>query len=273
MKKTALLALLIFGSIQTSFTQTVETTKDTLVNVLSNMDKAFEKKVIDITNKAKALQPNDNAGMEKLYKEYSAMTTARKQERIDFIKKNPSSHSIFLKLPEILQEFDRDDAKALYQNLPSAFKQEPVGKQLYQELYTNDTALVIVHPDKDGKQLSLASYRGKYVLVDFWASWCGPCMREVPTLVSAYASYKNKGFEIFGISLDNDKNRWLNAISTNNMNWVQTSDLNYWNNAIAKQYGIRSIPASFLLDKDGKIIAKDLRGDELLIKLEKILGK
>jgi thiol-disulfide isomerase/thioredoxin len=269
MKKVVLL-LLLLGCFYSLQAQSEGASKDTLVKVLMNMEQSFEKKVAGLNDKAKALQPNDNAEMEKLYKEYSAMSYAFKQERIDFIKKNPDSYSIFQMLPDIIKEYDMDDSKAIYKKLPTAFKEEPIGKRLFQELFTNDTALVIVHPDKEGKQVNLTSYRGRYVLVDFWASWCGPCMREIPTLVSAYAKYKSKGFEIFGISLDNDKTRWLNAIATNNMNWVQTSDLNYWNNAVAIQYGIRSIPASFLLDKDGKIIAKNLRGDELLMKLEKL---
>jgi len=123
--------------------------------------------------------------------------------------------------------------------------------------------------DPDGKPVNLSDLKGKYVLVDFWASWCGPCRQENPNVVKTYQKYKNKNFTILGVSLDRDKDKWLEAIQKDNLTWTHVSDLKYWDNEVAVKYGIKSIPANLLLDKKGKIIGKNLRGD----KLEEALAK
>jgi thiol-disulfide isomerase/thioredoxin len=126
----------------------------------------------------------------------------------------------------------------------------------------------------DGKTLSLKSVRGKYVLVDFWASWCGPCRQENPNVVKAYNQFKDKGkgFTVFSVSLDDDKDRWTKAIAADGLLWPNhVSDLKKWNNAAAAAYGVQSIPQSFLLDPNGKIIAKNLRGPALEAKLAEVL--
>jgi thiol-disulfide isomerase/thioredoxin len=122
----------------------------------------------------------------------------------------------------------------------------------------------------EGPNLALSSLRGKYVLIDFWASWCGPCRRENPNVVKTYAAYKDKGFEIFGVSLDQSREAWLKAIETDKLVWKHVSDLQYWSSAGAQAYQVNSIPQTFLLDPDGRIIAKGLRGaalDQYLAKL------
>jgi peroxiredoxin len=118
---------------------------------------------------------------------------------------------------------------------------------------------------------SLSSLRGKYVLIDFWASWCGPCRKENPNVVRMYYKFKDKGFDIFGVSLDQEKTAWVNAIEKDGLPWHHVSDLQHWNSAAAAAYGVQGIPATFLLDKEGKVIAKYLRGEELEKKLEEIL--
>jgi len=125
--------------------------------------------------------------------------------------------------------------------------------------------------DPEGKPVSLSSLRGKYVLIDFWASWCGPCRRENPNVVAAFNEFKDKNFTILGVSLDQDRDRWLQAIKADNLNWTQVSDLAYWNNAAAKQYQVTGIPQNFLLDPNGRIIGKNLRGEELHQKLSEVL--
>jgi peroxiredoxin len=117
--------------------------------------------------------------------------------------------------------------------------------------------------DANGKSISLSSLRGKYVLVDFWASWCGPCRAENPNVLKAFNTYKDKNFTVLGVSLDQDKSKWLEAVKKDGLAWTQVSDLKYWNNEVAVQFGIQSIPANFLLNPAGVVIAKDVRGEEL----------
>ncbi len=142
---------------------------------------------------------------------------------------------------------------------------------------TQSTAIGAAAPEieqisPEGKKIKLSDYRGKYVLLDFWAAWCGPCRRENPNLVKAYTNYKNKGFEIFQVSLDKTHDAWTGAIKADKLDWVHVSDLKYWDSEAAKLYGVKSIPASFLLDPDGNIIAKNLRGPALEEKLNELLN-
>ena len=129
-----------------------------------------------------------------------------------------------------------------------------------------------VQSDPQGKPVSLKDFRGKYVLVDFWASWCGPCRVENPNVVRAYQRFKAKNFTVLGVSLDKDKSRWLQAINEDKLNWPHVSDLKYWQNEVAKLYQVSSIPQNYLLDPEGKIIGKNLRGAALDEFLEKTLG-
>ncbi|MVM40500.1 redoxin domain-containing protein [Spirosoma sp. HMF3257] len=125
--------------------------------------------------------------------------------------------------------------------------------------------------DTTGTPVALSSLRGKYVLIDFWASWCGPCRAENPNVVRMYNKFKDKGFAIYSVSLDQAKANWTKAIRNDNLTWTHVSDLKFWQSAAAQQYGVQAIPATFLLDKEGKIIAKNLRGPALEQKLEEIL--
>ena len=127
-------------------------------------------------------------------------------------------------------------------------------------------------PNPDGTVVPLSSLRGKVVLIDFWAQWCRPCRMENPNIVDAYSKYRDKGFEVYGVSLDRSRDKWLQGIEEDGLIWTQVSDLKYWQSEAAKTYNITAIPASFLLDQEGKIIAKNLRGPLLHQKLKEILG-
>ncbi len=128
-------------------------------------------------------------------------------------------------------------------------------------------------PTPDDKEMSLSDLRGKYVLLDFWAAWCGPCRQENPNVVRVFQKYKDKGFTVFGVSLDNAKDKWLKAIETDQLTWSHISDLKGWQSEPAAEYGVRSIPANYLLDPEGRIIAKDLRGAALEAKMAEIFAK
>jgi thiol-disulfide isomerase/thioredoxin len=123
----------------------------------------------------------------------------------------------------------------------------------------------------DGKDLKLSDLRGKYVLIDFWASWCGPCRRENPNVVRMYDQYKDKGFQILSVSLDNARDNWLKAIEADKLSWLHVSDLKGWSNQVAQMYEVTGIPQTYLIGPDGKIVAKGLRGPTLEAKLSELL--
>jgi len=164
--------------------------------------------------------------------------------------------------------------KLLGKNAQNGFYGKMVKKQLDDSKTgaLGSNAIDFTQTDTEGKKVSLSSFKGKYVLVDFWASWCRPCREENPNVVRAFQKFKNKNFTVLGVSLDNSRQPWLKAIKNDNLDWTQVSDLKGWYNEAAAKYNIQSIPQNFLIDPSGKIIAKNLRGEDLDSRLCELLG-
>ncbi len=168
-------------------------------------------------------------------------------------------------------------AEELYKLLPAGVQASGLGQfanQQIQESKINPIGSTIKdfsQNDTTGKPVNISSLRGKYVLLDFWASWCRPCRMENPNVVAAYKKYHDKNFTVLGISLDQAKPAWLNAIQMDGLTWNHVSDLKGWNNEVAALFQVRSIPQNLLIDPNGKIIAKNLRGEVLESKLEELL--
>lgn len=165
-----------------------------------------------------------------------------------------------------------------YQSLAPDVQQSLYGKYLLDQIEVGkigavgSEALDFTQNDTSGKPVSLASFKGKYVLVDFWASWCKPCRMENPNVLAAYERFKSKNFTVLGVSLDKSRDAWIKAIEDDKLTWSQVSDLKFWNNAVAQQYRIQQIPQNLLVDPNGKIVGKNLRGAELDSRLCALLG-
>lgn len=210
---------------------------------------------------------------------FMTMQQANARTIKNFIKTHDQSAvAVFATLnllnPETDLGFADSMATVFNRNLPESPYTKALVKRLepLKTLAIGKAAPDITLPTPDGKPLSLSSLKGKYVLIDFWASWCGPCRQENPNVVRMYNKYKDKGFEIFGVSLDNTRDKWLGAIEKDQLTWPHVSDLKGWESAAAQLYNIQAIPQTLLLDKEGKIIARNLRGPELEAKVAELLN-
>jgi peroxiredoxin len=194
-----------------------------------------------------------------------------------FILNNLNSLSSLFFIESLSMEEDKDVYQKLDEALYKLYPDNYMVKNLHDKvksvslLAIGSEAPEIDLPGVDGKNIKLSSLRGKYVLIDFWAAWCGPCRRESPNMVEVYKKYNKKGFEIYSVSLDKSKDAWTAAIEKDKLGaWAHVSDLKYWNSVAAKEYGVDGIPFTVLLDKEGKIIEKGLRGERLKEKLAEL---
>lgn len=224
----------------------------------------------------------DPAFIKSLEERAQVVDRAAIDAKMDYVAKNPKSYMALMAFNSTLPpEFNAIKAEEVFLTLDPSLQNSVLGKDLAKRIAllkkTSEgiEAQDFTQPDIDGKPVKLSDYRGKYVLIDFWASWCAPCRRENPNLVKSYAKYQKEGFEILGVSMDKaaDKAKWLKAIQDDGLTWKQVGDLKGWENEAGMMYEVKAIPMNFLVDPNGKIIAKYLRGDELDKKLAEIFGK
>lgn len=207
-----------------------------------------------------------------------ALLAQNKEEIMKQIEANPKDENS-LQLIQRLNPYNPDakEMKLYFKKLDKSVRKSTKGKIFERYIKAVENASVgkkapgITQFDLDGNPYSLQDLKGKYVLVDFWASWCPPCREENPKLVAIYQDFKDKNFEILGVSFDKDMNAWKKAIQDDKLTWKHISDLQHWNNGAAAIYGIKAIPQNILVDPNGIIVARNLHGEDLRKKLEEIL--
>ena len=274
---------------------TITTDKDSIKNAvitestINDDDKYLATLLKPINDDAKKLNDQANATpkdkqnpefQRDIQAKYKALQGKYTHILKDFVATHSKSYISLMVINQMgSQGSDPLEIDALYNGLDQSIKDMEMAKVLKGNIDKSKVISIgslapdFTQADVNGNPVTLSSLRGKYVLIDFWASWCGPCRAENPNVVRTYNKYKDKNFTILGVSLDRtgEKEKWQNAIKNDGLNWTQVSDLKAWGNEAAVLYRVQSIPANFLLDPTGKIIAKDLRGSDLEDKLQAVL--
>ena len=247
-----------------------------------DMKKPFDEKMDDLTKQYYEYRDKkDQGGMDKTLEKIQSLSDETKDKVYgEYARFHTTSPVALFAVTQVAGwDIDPDKTEPLFYQLPADVQQWPSAVKLKDRIeiakktVIGREAMNFTQNDTLGLPVSLASFRGKYVLIDFWASWCGPCRVENPNVVKAFNKYKQDGFHILSVSLDRegDKDKWIKAIHDDNLTWTHVSDLKYWNNEVAVMYGIRAIPQNLLLNPEGRIIAKNLRGEELDKKLEEFI--
>jgi peroxiredoxin len=256
---------------------------------------SIQKKMMAFQNKnmkkfMEAQQKKDNATIEKLKKEYSNFEKEKEDFMNTYPEHNKDSYISLLLVQNMFNSptFEINKVKKTFNNLDASLKATKIGKDIEAKLKTIENnhkiqakasgsaevgkqAPNFSAKNPQGSEVSLKQSLGKVTIIDFWASWCGPCRKEMPNVVAIYNELHSKGLNIIGVSLDKDLTKWNEAIAKDKITWTQVSNLKKWEEPIAKQYGVQQIPTTFILDASGKIIAKDLSGEELKAKVLELL--
>ncbi|MFC3198625.1 redoxin domain-containing protein [Parapedobacter deserti] len=231
--------------------------------------------IMDNASKTAASIPQDdpqyNEKMTALREKVDGILETRRQKELEFAKNNPNSIFSAEALRDVANTHPLSEIEPVLASLSEEVRSLTTAKALTARIIAEKTIQIgniapdFTQPDVNGNPVHLSDYRGRYVLIDFWASWCAPCRAENPNLVKAYQAYKDKGLEVLGISLDSKSGRdaWLAAIEKDGLPWVNVSDLNGWSNAVAVLYGVRGVPQNYLIDPEGKIVASNLRDERL----------
>jgi peroxiredoxin len=247
---------------------------------------AFLSKLETIRNKTRTIlqdartaeQNNDTSGMAKIRTEMEDIRKQQTAAEKEFVRNNPASYAVPVVLNNLYSKLSTEENESIIKSLDPGVAKTQTILLIIENVRTLKTVEIgqkapeFVLKDVNGNSVSLSSRIGsRLLLIDFWAAWCVPCRRENPNLLKVYNDFKDKGFEVLGVSLDRAKEDWIKAIEKDQLPWMQVSDLLYWDSPVAQLYAVKSIPANFLLDKSGIIIAKNLRGDDLINKVKEML--
>jgi peroxiredoxin len=238
---------------------------------------AFQQSISEIYGKARDLyagyQQADQAGdeetAEKIEREMYAVDDEVQEFQETYLDEHPASFIAPFIVQNLHYGKEANEIEPLLAKLDPSLKGSSLVGNISRRVEILKTVAIgmpapeFTQTDSQGNPVSLSSFKGKYLLINFWAAWCPPCRAENPNVVSAYQKYNSKGFEVLGVSLDKSRERWLKAVQDDRLSWTQVSDLKYWSNEAVGLYGISSIPSNLLLDPDGVIIRKNLRGDDL----------
>jgi peroxiredoxin len=249
-------------------------------SALKIQQKMQDFKTANVDKFTEAQSKSDTVTMNRLIKELNVLNNEIVSLSANFPEKNPKSYLSVLFIDNMFNAPEVDIKKITrnYNNLDTSLKNTKLGKALktridtYVSIEIGNTAPDFSAPNPEGKMVSLKESLGKITIIDFWASWCGPCRKENPNVVALYNEFHAKGLNIIGVSLDKDAGKWTEAIAKDGLAWTHVSNLKFWQDPIAVMYGIKSIPATLILDEKGTIIARDLRGAELRTKIASVLG-